>query len=242
MSKLKPRHFCKRKSAAQYDEFPKVTINVADKRKSKRHSSDSNPDFSPRGRVNPRIAQRMSRLQLGAIRRRDYKRMQEGMSSEDEFSDTCSAIVSDDTMSSTGQTREVLTITSDQFAQILQEALAKQREEIRAEVKTEMELAIQQMRELLAQRPQPPESSQRTESSRHTQKVVDDSDPEVDEVIMADTPPNNNNAGGGLTHPPNNDIGGGLIAPLTGGGLTHSPQRPSNEDIDDDEKMKELEN
>ena len=94
----------------------------------------------------------MSRLQLGAIRRRDYKRMQEGMSSEDEFSDTYSAIASDDTMSSTGQIREVFTITADQFTQILQEALAKQREEMRAEMKTEMELAIQQMRELLAQR------------------------------------------------------------------------------------------
>ena len=61
-SKPKPRHFRKRKSVAQDDEFPKVTINVADKRKSKRHSSDSNPDFFPGGRVNPRIAQRMSRL------------------------------------------------------------------------------------------------------------------------------------------------------------------------------------
>nr|ABB55277.1 hypothetical protein 10.t00010 [Asparagus officinalis] len=219
LSKPKPRHFRKRKSAAQDDEFLEVTINVADKKKSKRHSSDSNPDFSPGGKVNPRIAQRMSRLQLGAIRRRDYKRMQEGMSSEDEFSNTCSAIASDDTISSTGQTREVLTITSDQFAQMLQEALAKQREEIRAGMKTEMELAIQQMRE----------------------NVADDSDPEVDEVIFADTPPNSNNAGGGLTHPPNNDIRGGSMAPLTGGGLTHSPQRPSNEDIDDDEKIKELE-
>ena len=137
----------------------------------------------------------MSRLQLGAIRRRDYKRMQEGVSSEDEFSDTCSAIASDDTTSSTGQTREILTITSDQFAQMLQEALAKQREEIRAEMKTEMGLAIQQMRELLTQQPQPPESGQRAESSRHTQNVADDSDPEVDEVIMADTPPNDNNVG-----------------------------------------------
>ncbi|ONK62403.1 uncharacterized protein A4U43_C07F3510 [Asparagus officinalis] len=168
--------------------------------------------------------------------------MQEGMSSEDGLSDTCSAIASDDTMSSTVQTREVFTITSDQFAQVLQEALTKQREEIRAEMKTEMELAIQQMRELLTQQPQPPESSQRAESSRHTQNVADDSDPEVDEVIMADTPPNSNNAGGGLTHPPNNDIGGGSMAPLTEVGLTHSPQRPSNEDIDDDKKMKELEN
>ena len=56
--------------------------------------------------------------------------MHEGISSEDELSDTCSAIASDDTISSTGQTREVLTITSDQFAQMLQEALTKQREEI----------------------------------------------------------------------------------------------------------------
>ena len=78
--------------------------------------------------------------------------MHEGMSSEDELSDTCSAIASDDTSSSIGQTREVLTIISDQFAQMLQEALAKQREEIRAEMKTEMELAIQQIKELLAQR------------------------------------------------------------------------------------------
>ena len=70
MSKPKPRHFCKRKSVVQDDKFPKVTINVADKRKSKRHSSESNPDFSPGGKVNSRIAQRMSQLQLGAIRRR----------------------------------------------------------------------------------------------------------------------------------------------------------------------------
>ena len=146
--------------------------------------------------------------------------MHEGMSSEDELSDTCSAIASDDTISSTGQTREVLTITSDQFAQILQEALAKQREEIRAEMKTEMELAIQQMRELLTQRPQPPESSQRAESRRHTQNVVDDSDPEVDEVIMADTPPNDNN---------------------TGGGLIISAPHHSKRDEDEDKKMQDLE-
>nr|ABD63110.1 hypothetical protein 18.t00006 [Asparagus officinalis] len=233
MSKPKPRCFSK-KLAIQEDELPEVTINMDDKGKSKWHSSESNPDFSPGGKVNSRISQRMYRLQLGAIRRRDYKRIHEGMSSEDELSDTCSAIASNDTVSSTGQTREVLTITSDQFAQRLQEALEKKREEIRTEMKTEMELAIQQMRELLAQRSQPPESS------RHIQNVIDDSDPEVDEVIMADTPPNSNNARGGLTHPPNNDIRGGSMAPLTGGGLTHSPQHTSNEDIDDDEKMKEL--
>ena len=79
--------------------------------------------------------------------------MHEGMSSEDELSDICSAIASDDTIFSTGQTKEVFTITPDQFTQMLQEALAKQREEIRAEMKMEMELAIQQMRELLARRP-----------------------------------------------------------------------------------------
>ena len=61
MLKPKLRHFCK-KLAVQEDEFPEVTINMIDKRKSKQHSGDSDPDFSPTGRVNSRIAQRMSRL------------------------------------------------------------------------------------------------------------------------------------------------------------------------------------
>nr|ABD63084.1 hypothetical protein 17.t00011 [Asparagus officinalis] len=113
---------------------------MVDKGKSIRCSNDPNPDFSPRGKVGLGIAQRMSRLQLEAINHRDYPRMHKGLSldnnlsdtcsaitSNDEPSDTCTIIVSNDTMSSMGEVREAFVIILDQVAQILQEALARQR-------------------------------------------------------------------------------------------------------------------
>ena len=172
----------------------------------KKQLVNPDPDFSPEGRVEQSLSQRMLRLQRRANRRRDYKRMHEGLSSEEELSDTCSAVASDDTTSSVGRAKESFAITPDQLAQILQEALAKQHEEIRAEIKTEMELTMQQVRDLQAE--QQPESSQKAESRKRNARPIrtTEDDDEEDETIFADPPPDKDNSGSGpaksSTQPP----------------------------------------
>ena len=81
----------KKRSVVQGDEPPEVTVNMVDKGKSSRPSSSD-----------PLVSHRLTRLRSGTTRRRDYQRMQRGLSSDDEASDANSAVASDNTVSSSG--------------------------------------------------------------------------------------------------------------------------------------------
>ena len=124
-TKPKSRRFHQRGSVARDDEFPEVTINMVNKGKSPIVSSGSNPNFSPGRRVGSGITQRISQLQLEAVGHNDYQGVHEGIHSDDELSDSYSAIASDDTTSSIGQAREVFMVNTEQIAKIIEEALAK---------------------------------------------------------------------------------------------------------------------
>ena len=89
-------------------------------------------------------SRRVTRLQSGAIARGTYGRIRTRRPSEDEESDAGSAVASDNTVSSEGQPREALMISAEQMAKMLEDALAKQKESF----KFEMEMAMQQMREM----------------------------------------------------------------------------------------------
>ena len=89
-------------------------------------------------------SRRVTRLQSGAIARGTYGRVRTRLPSEDEESDSCSAVASDNTVSSEGQPRESFMISAEQIAKMLEDALAKQKESFRFE----MQMAMQTMREM----------------------------------------------------------------------------------------------
>ena len=122
----------KKRSVVQGDEPPEVTINMVNKGKSIRPSSSD-----------PLVSHRLTRLRSGTTRRRDYQRMQRGLSSDDEVSDANSAVASDNTVSSPGQSREVFIINTEEATKMVEDALAKQKQAF----KFEMEIAMLRMRE-----------------------------------------------------------------------------------------------
>ena len=132
IARSKPKRLRKKRSAVHDNELPKVTINMADKEKSIRPSSSD-----------PLVSHRLTRLRVGTTRRRDYQRMQRGLSSDDKASDANSTIASDNTVSSPGQSHEVFMINTEQVAKMVEDALAKQKEAF----KIEMEMVMLRMRE-----------------------------------------------------------------------------------------------
>ena len=187
--------FCRKSPTAQDDELPEVTVNMVDKGKSTRN-------FNPRHLSD--ISQRITRLRSGTVRQRDYQRMNQGLSSDDEVSDANSAVASDKTVSSLGQSREVLMISTEEVTKMVEDALAKQKENF----KFEMEMIMMRMREEHDQQIRVLSNQVRLESSRRTQNAVIDSDPEVDEIIIVDAPPKNTGCGSNAP-PTDNDAGGG---------------------------------
>ena len=83
-------------------------------------------------------SRRVTRLQSGAIARGTYGRVRTRLPSEDEESDSCSAVTSDNTVSSEGQPRESFMISAEQVDKMLEEALAKQQESFRFEMQMAM--------------------------------------------------------------------------------------------------------
>ena len=116
-------------------EFPRVTTNITSRVTSVQDNLESILKAS----------QRITRLQSGAIKQRNYGRVRTRVPSEDEESDAGSAVASDNTVSSEGQPREALMISAEQVAKnMLEEAIAKQQEAFRFE----MQMAMQNMREM----------------------------------------------------------------------------------------------
>nr|ABD63112.1 hypothetical protein 18.t00008 [Asparagus officinalis] len=216
-TKPKPKRFYEKQSAIQGDELPEVTINMADKGKSIRPSSSD-----------PLISHRLTRLRSGTTRRRDYQRMQRGLSSDDEASDANSAVASDNTVSSPGQSREVFMINTEEATKMVEDALAKQKQAF----KFEMEMAMLRMREEHDQQIRAL-SNQLGESGRRNNVSQAVSDSDVDEYINADEPLVDQNAESGPTK--NNDAGGGPTNDdNTGGGpvvpITNRPNPDTSED------------
>ncbi|ONK73240.1 uncharacterized protein A4U43_C04F28830 [Asparagus officinalis] len=116
--KPRRRRFRQRKTVVEDREFPRVTTNMTSKGTSTRNNPESIPEAS----------RRITRLQSGPIVRGTYGRIRTRLPSEDEESDACSAVASDNTVSSEGQPRESLMITTEQVAKMLEEAMAKQQE------------------------------------------------------------------------------------------------------------------
>nr|ABB55290.1 hypothetical protein 10.t00034 [Asparagus officinalis] len=223
-SEVRPRHFRRRKPALQEDEFPEVSVNMTGRGKSTRHFSQD--QFAT-------VSQCMTRLRSGTNRRKDYQRMQKGLPSDDEISDVCSdacsdacsAMAFDDTASSAGQPYESLMTSAEQMAKILEDALTKQKENF----KFEMKMAMQQMREMHDQQITMLTTHQ-GESSRRNNPNQGDNEREVNENVNMTTPPVDNNTGNG----PSDDSN-------TKEDHATSPRNRPKEDTGEDKKMRDLE-
>ena len=109
----------------------------------------------------------------------------------DAGSDSCSAIASDDTASSTGQPYESFMISAEQVTKMLEDALTKQKEAF----KFEMEMAMQQMRVMHDQQIAALTTHQ-GEPSRRNNPNQEENEREEDNANMNISPVNNNNGGG----------------------------------------------
>ena len=112
-----------------------------------------------------------------------------------------SAVASDNTVSSPGQSREVFMINTEEATKMVEDALTKQKEAF----KIEMEMAMRRMREEHDQQIRAL-SNQIGESSRRNTAYQTGSDSDVDEHLNTENPPIDQNTRGGPTK--NNDAGG----------------------------------